>query len=195
MDPSLRQPHYVSRWERKDSHGCPGPSSHLPVWAVGGFGRFHVHYWDAKLGRTRQRMVQYLGACDKDGNILEAPKVHPEAVRSAFPVGRLLVFHASAEKLRVRECVRKALGIDDEMAGHFMIIVYNMDTDRVADDHLPDWARAGPLDRLLSLNTANLTPETFGKLRSAVCRLNPKTKLWEDRGPAVQQDSHGPGAT
>ncbi len=106
------------------------------------------------------------------------PKVHLEAARSAFPVGRLLAFHASAEKLGVRERVRRVLEIDDEMAGHFMIIVYNMDTDRVADEHLPEWVRASPLNRLLSLDTESLTPETFGRVRSALCRLNPDTMLW-----------------
>ena len=133
-------------------------------------------------------MVRSLGPCDKNGRILTPPKVRPEAVRSAFPVGRLRVFHASAEKLGVRERVRRVLGIDDEIAGHFMILVYNMDVDRVPDEHLPDWTRAGPLDRLLSLNTANLTPEAFGRVRSALCRFHPETKLREGRGPAVQKE-------
>lgn len=161
------------------------------VYKVSGQRRYayeYESYWDAQRRRTHQRMVRYLGPCDKNGRVLTPPKVRPEAVRSAFPVGRLLVFHASAEKLGVRERVRRVLGIDDEIAGHFMIIVYNMDVDRVPDEHLPDWTRAGPLDRLLSLNTANLTPEAFGRVRSALCRLHPETKLWEDRGPAVQKE-------
>ncbi len=143
--------------------------------------------WDPVRKHGRSRTLRFLGPCNESGRVLTPPKVYLEPVQSAFPVGRLLVFHASAEKLRVRERVRTALGIDDEMAGHFMITVYNMDTDRVADEHLPDWARAGPLDRLLSIDTTDLTPETFGKVRSALCRLNPDTKLWEDRGPAVQK--------
>ena len=144
-------------------------------------------YWDPVHQQGRNRTLRFLGPCDKHGRILAPPKVHLEAARSAFPVGRLLAFHASAEKLGVRERVRRVLEIDDEMAGHFMIIVYNMDTDRVADEHLPEWVRAGPLNRLLSLDTESLTPETFGRVRSALCRLNPDTKLWEDRGPAVQK--------
>ncbi len=162
-----------------------------PVYKVLGGHRYayeYESYPDPKTHKSRQRMVRYLGPCDRNGRVLVSPKVRPEMVRSAFPVGRLLVFHASAEKLRVRERVRKALGIDDEMAGHFMVIVYNMDTDRVADEHLPEWARAGPLDRLLSIDTADLIPETFARVRSAVCHLSPETKLWEDRGPAVQKE-------
>ena len=163
----------------------------FPVYKVIGGHRYayeYESYPDPKTHRSRQRMVRYLGPCDQNGRVLASPKVRPEAVRSAFPVGRVLVFHASAERLRIRERVRRALGIDDETAGHFMLIVYNMDTDRVADEHLPDWARAGPFDRLLSINTANLTPETFGRVRSTLCGLNPETKLWEDRGPSVQKE-------
>ena len=154
--------------------------------------RFYAYeretYWDPVRKQGRSRTLRFLGLCDKSGRILTAPKVRLEAVRSAFPIGRLLVFHASAQKLGVRERVRRALGIDDEMAGHFMILVYNMDIDRVADEHLPEWVRAGPIDRMLSLTTTDLTPETFGRVRSALCRLNPNTKLWEDRGPPVQQE-------
>ncbi|MFZ1023083.1 MAG: transposase [Thermoplasmata archaeon] len=141
-------------------------------------------YWEA--GRAHQRFLRYLGPCDKEGNVLKPPKVQLEDVQSSFPVGRLLVFYASAEELRVREQAREILKIDDETAGHFVALVLNQVTDRVADEHLPGWVRASPLPRLLSIDGERLTPETFGNVRSALCHLTPE-KVWDDRGLRLQE--------
>ncbi len=144
-------------------------------------------YWDAQAGKAKQRFLRYLGPCDKDGNVLKPPKVRLEGLHSSFAVGRLIVFHASAEQLRLRERVRKVLGVDNEVAGHFVALALNQATDRVADEHLPEWVRASPLPRLLSIDGESLTPETFGRVRSALCHLSP-ARVWEDRGLLLQEE-------
>ena len=144
-------------------------------------------YWDAHAGKARQRFLRYLGACDKNGRVLKPPKVPLEGLHSSFAVGRLLVFYASAEQLRLRERTRKILGVDDETAGQFVALVLNQATDRVADERLPEWVRASPLPRLLSLDGSRLVPESFGRVRSALCHLS-GAKVWEDRGLLLQEE-------
>ncbi|EQD77427.1 transposase (IS4) [mine drainage metagenome] len=162
-----------------------------PVYKTIGGHRYayeYEAYHDPKVNRSRQRMVRYLGRCDKDGKVLAPPKVHLEGLHSSFSVGRLLVFHACAERFQLRERVRKVLGVDDEMAGHFVALVLNQATDRVADEHLPEWIRASPLPHLLPLDAERIVPETFGGYRLALCHLDPEDKVWKDRGLVLQAE-------
>lgn len=144
-------------------------------------------YWDAKLGRTRQRMVRYLGPCDKRGNILEEPKVRLEGVHSSVPVGRMLVFLAAAEQLKVQERAQRVLGLSRDKAGLFVTFVLNQATDRVPDSHLQEWVEAGPLPRLLALDPKGVTPDTIDAVWSALCCLT-KGKVWKDQGAVLQAD-------
>ncbi len=144
-------------------------------------------YWDPVLKQGRKRTLRFLGPCDKGGKVLSPPKVRLEGLHSSFSVGRLLVFYATAERLRLRERARKVLGIDDEVAGQFLAVVLNQVTDRVADEHLPEWVRASPLPHLLSIDGERLVPETFGRVRSALCHLSP-SKVWENRGLLLQEE-------
>ena len=153
--------------------------------------RFYAYeresYWDPVLKQGRKRTLRFLGPCNKNGKVLEIPKVHLDGVHSSFPVGRLLVFYASAENLRLRERARKLLGLDDQQAGRFVALVLNQATDRVALDRLPEWARASPLPSLLGLDPDALTPEAFESLLSKLCRLT-EANVWEDRGVLLQHE-------
>ncbi|EQD78125.1 transposase (IS4), partial [mine drainage metagenome] len=144
-------------------------------------------YYDRKVRHSRQRMVRYLGPCDRKGKVLKPPKVQLEGVSSSFPVGRVLVFLASAEQLRIREHVRKVLGVSDEEAGHFLVVVLNQATDRVPDEHLGEWVRASPLPRLLSMDGERIVPEIVERVHSALCHLS-DAKVWEDRGLLLQHE-------
>ena len=78
-------------------------------------------YYDPKARRSRQRMIRYLGACDTYGTVRAPPKVSPEAVHSAFPVGPLATFYAAAMQLRVRETIQEVLGTDERGAAPLLI--------------------------------------------------------------------------
>jgi hypothetical protein len=144
-----------------------------------------VPYWDPVRKQGRSRTLRFLGPCTKDGKVLGTPKIAPRTIQSSLSVGRLLVFHAAAEELGVRERARQVLEVDNEVAGQFMVLVYNQATDRVGDEHLPGWVRAGPLPRLLSLDGEKLTPESFTRVRSALCHLSSE-KVWNDRWLRLQ---------
>ncbi|MHB1916002.1 MAG: IS1634 family transposase [Thermoplasmata archaeon] len=144
-------------------------------------------FWDKAAGKARQRMLRYLGPCDKEGNVLKPPKVQLEGLQSSFAAGRLLVFHAAAEELHVRETARQALHVSDEVAGQFVALVINQATDRVADEHLPEWVGASPLPRLLSLQEEPWTRETGEHLRHWLCYLEPETKILVDQGLELQR--------
>jgi hypothetical protein len=144
-------------------------------------------YWDARAGKPRQRFLRYLGPCDKNGRLLKSPKVQLDGLQSSFAAGRLLVFYAAAEELRVRETARQVLHVGDEVAGQFVAMVINQATDRVADDHLADWVHASPLPRLLSLEQEPWTPETGEHLRHWLCYLEPETKVLVDLGLDLQR--------
>ena len=63
----------------------------------------YASFYDRKSRRSRQRMVRYLGPCDRHGRVTRSPKVRLEGVHSAFPVGPLAVFYAAARQLRLLE--------------------------------------------------------------------------------------------
>jgi hypothetical protein len=160
------------------------------VYKVAGKHRYAYEYesfWDAKLGRTRQRMVRYLGPCDRKGRILTEPKVRLESVHSAFPVGSLVVFFSAAQQLRVRERIQEVLGLSEQEAGKLLVLGLNQAAARVPIYRLPDWAKASPLPKWLSLDAQKLTPRSFEDALSSLCRLTPE-KTWEDRGLLLQQE-------
>jgi len=144
-------------------------------------------YWDPVRKQGRKRTLRFLGPCDKDGHILQAPKTRIEGVHSSFPVGPLVVFYACAEQLRVRERAQRILGASEEEAGHFLALVLNQATARVPIDHLAEWAQASPLPRLTSLEPESLTTSAFEKTLTALCHPTP-AKTWEDRGLLLQHE-------
>ncbi len=144
-------------------------------------------YWDPQRLRTHQRMVRYLGPCDKKGRILAPPKVRLDSVHSAFPVGPLVVFFAAAEQLRVRERIRKVLSLSDTEAAVLLTLGLNQATARVPIYRLPDWVRASPLPKWLPLKAEALTARSFEGALSSLCHLT-DTKIWEDRGLLLQHE-------
>jgi hypothetical protein len=66
-------------------------------------------------------------------------------------------------------------------------LVLNQVCDGVADEHLPGWVQAGPLPRLLSFPADPLIPETFERVRSALCDLSARTNTLVDRGVELQK--------
>lgn len=146
----------------------------------------YASYWDPKRGRSHQRMVRYLGPCDKQGRILTEPKTRIESVHSAFPVGPLAVFHAAAQQLGVQPRIREVLDVDEERAATLLTLGLNQATARVPLNHLSAWVRASPLPSWLSLDAEKLTPRSFEEALSALCHLTSQ-KTWEDRGQLLQQ--------
>ncbi len=144
-------------------------------------------YWDPALRQTRRRTLRYLGPCDATGHLLSPPKVQPDAIHSAFPVGPLAVFYAAAKQLKVRDRIGEVLGVSDDRAGHLLTLALNQATARVPLSRLHDWVRASPLPRWESLTPDTLTPRAFEDALSALCHLTPE-KTWEDRGLLLQDD-------
>ncbi|MGH9029781.1 MAG: hypothetical protein ACRDV4_09225, partial [Acidimicrobiales bacterium] len=121
----------------------------------------YASYWDGKLHRTRQRMVRYLGPCDKQGRVLTEPKTRLESVHSAFPVGPLAVFYAAAQQLRVQDRIQKVLATGEQQAATLLALGLNQAAARVPICRLPDWVRASPLPKWLHLDTEKLVPRSF----------------------------------
>ncbi|MGI0155670.1 MAG: IS1634 family transposase, partial [Thermoplasmata archaeon] len=144
-------------------------------------------YWDPKRRRTHQRMVRYLGPCDRKGRILAEPKSRIEGVHSAFPVGALAVFHAAARELQVFERIQKVLALGETEAAHLLVLGLNQATARVPLYRLPDWVRASPLPKWLPLQPEELTVRSFEDALFALCHLT-REKTWEDRGLLLQQE-------
>ena len=145
-----------------------------------------VPYWDSKAQQGRWRTVRFLGPCDKDGKVLEPPKVHLEGLRSFLSAGRVLAFYPAVVELGLRKLACETLGVDEEVAGHFVALTLNQISDGVADEHLPEWVGSGPLPGLLSLSGNRLTPETFERVRSALCDYSPEGPTLGDHGQALQ---------
>ncbi len=76
-------------------------------------------YWDKAAGKTRQRMVRYLGPCDKDGKFRAQPRSRFEGTTTFLSGDRLLAFYPAVVELRLRELARRALHVDEERDGHF----------------------------------------------------------------------------
>ncbi len=159
------------------------------VYKVAGDHRYAYEYesfWDAKLGRTRQRMVRYLGPCDRKGRILSEPKTRLESVHSAFPVGSLAVFFAAARQLRAREHILDVLEVSEAEASTLLTLGLNQAAARVPLLHLASWVRSSPLPRWLSLDAEELSPRSFELALAQLCHLTPQ-RTWEDRGLLLQQ--------
>ena len=144
-------------------------------------------YYDPKLKHPRQRMVRYLGPCDKDGNLLRPPRSRFEGTTTFLSGGRLLAFYPAVVELRLRELARRVLQVDEEGAAHFVTLVLNQVSDGVADEHMPEWVQAGPLPHLLAFPAGDLAPEAFERVRSSLCALSPKTNTIADRGVELQK--------
>ncbi len=144
-------------------------------------------YYDSKLKRSRQRMVRYLGPCDRRGRILAQPRVRPDSVSSSFPVGSLVVLYAAARELRLQERVRATLHVGKVEAARIVVLALNQATARVALYRLPAWTSASPLPGWLSLSAEELTSRSFEDALSSLCHLTAE-KTWEDRGLLLQRE-------
>ena len=147
----------------------------------------YASFYDRKSRRSRQRMVRYLGPCDRRGRVTRSPKVRLEGVHSAFPVGSLAVFYAAARQLRLLERIQETLGLPERVAATLLALGLNQASARVPLYRLPDWVRASPLPTWLSLDPDLLTVRSFEDALFALCRLTPE-KTWEDRGLLLQQE-------
>ena len=158
-----------------------------------GYPGYHAYeyesYWDPAKGRSRQRMVRYLGPCTKDVKLLASPtpRARLEATNTFLAGGRVLAFYPAAEQHYLRRLAREVLGVSDEVAGHFVALVLNQVSDGVADEHMPEWIQSSPLPHLLPLSTEGLTPESFERVRSSLCDLSEKTNTLVDRGVELQK--------
>jgi hypothetical protein len=143
--------------------------------------------WDPKRKRSVTRVLAHLGPCDENGKLLHPPRARVESIHSAFPVGPLAVFFAAAEELRVRDRIGQALSLDDREASILLALALNQASARVPLYRLPNWVRASPLPRWLSLDGESLTPRSFEEALGTLCHLTPE-RTWEDRGLLLQQE-------
>ena len=141
-------------------------------------------YYDQKLGRSRQRMVRYLGPCDKEGAIIAEPKIGIEAVYSAFPVGPLAVLYAAAKDLHIQDNVASV--ISKGPAKLLLCIALNQATARVPIYRLPEWVVASPLPKWEGIEAQSLTVRNFEEALSTLCHLTPQ-KTWENKGYLLQK--------
>lgn len=143
--------------------------------------------WDPKRKRSVTRVLAHLGPCDANGKLLRPPQARVESVHSAFPVGPLAVFFAAARELEVQDRIRQVLSLDDRNAAILLALALNQASARVPLYRLPNWVRASPLPRWLSLEAESLSPRSFEEALGHLCHLTPE-KTWEDRGLVLQQE-------
>jgi hypothetical protein len=144
-------------------------------------------YWDPKMARSRQRLVGYLGRCDRKGNLINSPSHRVDAVHSAFPAGSLAVFYAAATQLKICERIEAVLDVKQETAKALLCIVLNQVTARVPISRLGHWVHASPLPRWENFKAETLTSQQFDDALQALCHLTPE-KTWEDRGLLLQKE-------
>ncbi|EQD72042.1 transposase, partial [mine drainage metagenome] len=142
-------------------------------------------YRDAKSRSRKQRVVRYLGPCDKKGNLLAEPRPRVDHVQSAFPMGRLALFTAIAQELRIVERAEE-LGLDGLVVRHLLCLALNQMIERLARRRLASWVRASPLPVWLSIPSETLTPTTYDGVLSAVCHHDRISRHMDNRGPVLQ---------
>ncbi|MGI0131034.1 MAG: IS1634 family transposase [Thermoplasmata archaeon] len=143
-------------------------------------------YRDPKTGRSKQRVIRYLGPCDVKGNLLATPKPRIDSVHSAFPVGDLAVFYAGAKELKIAHHARATLVVDEHVAFLLVVQVLNQLTGRVANRRLGDLLRASPLPQWEGVDASEVDHGDFEKVEDALCRFN-AFRAKEDRGLALQE--------
>ena len=142
-------------------------------------------YWDDRSRSRKQRVVRYLGPCDKQGNLLAEPRPRVDHVQSAFPMGRLALFTAISQELRIVERAEE-MGLDGLVVRHFLCLALNQMIDRLARRRLASWVRASPLPTWLSIPSDTLTPTTYDGVLSAVCHHDRISRHMDNRGPVLQ---------
>jgi hypothetical protein len=144
-------------------------------------------YWDPKEKRSKQRHSTYVGKCDKDGNLLEPVKKRFDAVHSAFPVGPLSIFYATAKELSLTEHIQEVMEIDPQMASHILCLVLNQLVSKRPVDKIPAWVLKSPLVQWETLDPKGLTSYALGTALSNICYISSDTGK-QDHGLWLQHE-------
>ncbi|MHB8352416.1 MAG: IS1634 family transposase [Thermoplasmata archaeon] len=130
-------------------------------------------FYDAKLHRTRQRMVRYLGRCGENGEILVPAKVAVDHVHSSFEVGPLALFYAAAQELELRDRFEAMLGVDRTTASLLLTLALNQIVGRQPISRLSDWTLRSPLMTWEGLRPEAVTHEAYQTALMTLCRPAP----------------------
>jgi len=133
----------------------------------------YASYYDAKLHRTRQRMVRYLGRCDENGTILVPAKATVDHVHSSFEVGPLALFYAASQELELRDRFEAMLGVDRTTASLLLTLSLNQIAGRQPISRLSEWTVRSPLMTWEGLGPAAVTHEAFQTALMTLCRPAP----------------------
>lgn len=144
-------------------------------------------YWDKAKQQPRQRVLRFLGRVDKDGRVIVPPAVRVDSVSSAFPVGRLALFHAVARELDVVSHVEKVLEVDHDTAVHVLCLALNQIGPRRPLTKLPAWVARSPIPGWERLDVGRLSRESFEVALQRLCHTT-KNNVLEDRGLALQHE-------
>ena len=139
-------------------------------------GRFYKSeyesYWDAKVGKSRQRFLRYLGRCDKGGNMLASVKPRVESVHSSFPVGSLSCFYAGALELSVAGRTQSVLGVPLPVAQEFLALGLNQVVHRLSLQRAAEWVRESPLPAWEKWDASALSKRSFEATLDTLCHLS-----------------------
>jgi hypothetical protein len=137
--------------------------------------------------KSRQRNSHYLGPCDKDGNLLAAARPRVDAVHSAFPVGSLSVFYATATRIDLTDKIASVLDVNRGAASLVLSLALNQLVSRRPIERLPEWLLRSPVVEWEGLEPELVTPEAFGAALWALCKVTP-ARIVEDRGLVLQKE-------
>ncbi|MGI0155682.1 MAG: IS1634 family transposase [Thermoplasmata archaeon] len=113
------------------------------------------------MRRSRQRFLRYIGPCDKDGKLLAPPSHRVDHVHSTFPVGRLALFYAAAQDLKVRGVIEEALGVNRATGSLLLSLALNQLVGRQPLYHLHGETQRSPLMAWEELDPSQVTHEAY----------------------------------
>jgi hypothetical protein len=142
-------------------------------------------YWDPVLKKSCQRNSRCVGKCDKDGNLLTPSRPRLEAIHSAFPVGPLSIFYATAKEMDLISHIEEILDVDPQVAGHILCIALNQLVGKRPIDKLASWVLRSPLMQWLGLDPKGISTYGFGTALSNLCIIYPDGAI-ENYGLGLQ---------
>lgn len=149
--------------------------------------RYEVEsYRDPVSKKPRQRILRFLGRVDKNGRVIVPPCVRVNSVSSAFAIGPLALFYATARKLNLVSHIQNVLQVDHDTAAHVLCLVLNQIGCKRPLTKLPAWVAHSPLPRWEHLDVRCLSRESFEKALQKLCHTTKDNRI-EDLGLALQQ--------
>lgn len=161
----------------------------LKVCKIGG--RYYLYdresYWDPVMKKSKQRNSRYIGPCDKAGNLLEPARPRIDAVHSAFPVGALSIFYATAARIGLTDKIASVLDVNRGPASLVLSLALNQLVSRRPIERLPEWMLRSPLVEWEGIEPELVTSDAFGAALWSLCKMAPDG-TFEDRGLVLQKE-------